>query len=159
LAATKQNGSRRFARLETACRERGMPVTVQRRIIFGALLGRDDHPTVDQLFDDVKDRIPGISRTTVYRTLETLADLGLARRTNHFGAYARFDANMEQHHHLVCILCNRVSDFQHPELSIGALPDVRGSGFVVSDYSIYFEGHCADCRKSARSQRRNSKTI
>jgi Fur family peroxide stress response transcriptional regulator len=154
LTSTKQTQSIDFERLATACRKRGIPVTVQRRVIFGALLGRDDHPTVDQVFDDVKERIPGVSRTTVYRTLETLADLGLARRTNHFGAFVRFDANMEQHHHLVCTLCNKVSDFQHSGLSIGTPPEVRGSGFVVSDVSIYFEGYCATCRRSPRAAKR-----
>jgi Fur family peroxide stress response transcriptional regulator len=109
---------------------------------------------VDQVFDDVKERLPGISRTTVYRTLETLADLGLARRTNHFGAFARFDANMEQHHHLVCTLCNKVSDFQYSGLTIGTPPEVRGSGFVVSDFSIYFEGYCSNCRMSPRAAKR-----
>lgn len=68
-------------RLEALCRERGLPVTVQRRVIFAALLDHDDHPTVDRVFADVKNRIPGVSRTTVYRTLETLADLGTVRRT------------------------------------------------------------------------------
>ncbi len=132
------------------CRERGIPVTVQRRVIFTALLERDDHPTVDQIFDDVKNRIPGLSRTTVYRTLETLADLGLVRRTNHFEACVRFDGNMEQHHHLVCIVCGKVTDFQDPGLTIADLPDVRRSGFVLSDYSIYFEGYCSHCRRTAK---------
>lgn len=136
------------------CRERGIPVTVQRRVIFTALLERDDHPTVDHIFNDVKDRIPGVSRTTVYRTLETLADLGLARRTNHIGAFARFDGYMEHHHHLVCVACGKVIDFQDPRLTLVDLPDVRRSGFAVVDYSIYFEGYCSNCKQNAKSANR-----
>lgn len=137
--------------LDAACRQRGIPVTVQRRAILAALLERHDHPTVDQIYDDVKARIPGVSRTTVYRTLKTLADLGLARRTNHFEAFARFDGNLEQHHHLVCIECGKVSDFKEPALTLAELPDFRRAGFVVHDYSVYFEGLCASCRPSAAS--------
>src|SRR5689334_23565694 len=48
--------------------------------------------------------MPGVSRTTIYRALETLVELGLARRTNHFEASARFDGNTDHHHHLVCRL-------------------------------------------------------
>jgi Fur family peroxide stress response transcriptional regulator len=149
LRASKQLQTSNLKRLENACRERGIPVTVQRRVIFTELLERDDHPTVDQIFDAVKKRIPGVSRTTVYRTLETLADLGLARRTNHFEAFGRFDGNMEQHHHLVCTKCGKLTDFQASGLSIGDLPDVSRSGFALADYSIYFEGRCSDCQRSA----------
>ena len=139
--------------LEAACRRRGIPVTVQRRVIFSALIEREDHPTVDQVFAEVKARIPGVSRTTVYRTLETLANLGLARRTNHFAASARFDGNMEQHHHLVCTLCGKVIDFQDPSLTIANLPDTRRSGFTLLDYSVYFEGFCSDCKRPANAAR------
>ena len=124
-------------------------MTVQRRVIFAALIERDDHPTVDQIFAEVKDRIPGVSRTTVYRTLETLADLGVARRTNHFAASARFDGNIEQHHHLVCTICGKVVDFQEKRLKVSNLPAVSEEGFTVLDYSVYFEGHCSACKSSA----------
>lgn len=138
-----------LARLEAACRDAGIPATVQRRVIFAALVERSDHPTVDQVFADVKDRIPGVSRTTVYRTLETLAALGLARRTNHFAASARFDGNMEQHHHLVCTACGKVVDYQAADLAVVNAPDGRRHGFTVLDYSVYFEGNCSECKTAA----------
>lgn len=143
-----------LSRLEEVCRRKRLPVTVQRRVIFAALLERDDHPTVDQVFAQVKDRIPGVSRTTVYRTLETLASLGLIRRTNHFAASARFDANMDQHHHLVCTACGKVMDFQDTDLKIPNVPALRQNGFTLLDYSIYFEGHCTDCTRSGNSAKR-----
>jgi len=140
-----------WQRLETACRRKKIPVTVQRRVIFSALLACNDHPTADQVFARVKDRVPGLSRTTVYRTLETLASLVLIRRTNHFAASARFDANMEQHHHLVCTACGKVVDFTDASLKIPNLPDARGNGFILVDYSIYFEGLCRDCKRAVNA--------
>ena len=53
----------------------------------------------DPVYDDVKDRIPGVSRTTVYRTLETFVDLGMSRKTSHVAVMARFDGNVERYHH------------------------------------------------------------
>jgi Fur family transcriptional regulator, peroxide stress response regulator len=147
----EQNKKAPLERLETSCRQAGLPVTVQRRVIFSALLERGDHPTVDQIFAQVKDRIPGVSRTTVYRTLETLATLGLVRRTNHFAASARYDGNIEQHHHLVCTACGKVIDFQDSTVTVSNLPDGRRNGFTMIDYSIYFEGFCADCKRSSNS--------
>lgn len=140
-----------YKRLATACRREGIPVTVQRRIIYSALLERDDHPTVEQVFAQVKERIPGVSRTTVYRTLETLANLGLVRRTNHFAASVRFDGNMARHHHLVCMACGNIIDLPDSTTTVANLRDVRRSGFLLRDYSIYFEGFCSDCKPSADS--------
>ena len=64
--------------LEVACRHRGVPLTVQRRLILQALAGRHDHPTADQILQQVRKRLPEVSRTTVYRVPETFVDLGLA---------------------------------------------------------------------------------
>ncbi len=143
--------------LESISRERSLPVTVQRRVVLDALLDRQDHPTVDQLYEDVKERMPGVSRTTIYRALETLVELGLARRTNHFEASARFDGNTEHHHHLVCRRCNRVADIALPNLNKIQLPSLGSTGFEVIDYSIHLEGLCAECQK--RSAKSRSKKL
>ena len=142
--------------LDIACREHGIPVTAQRPVILSVLLEHDDHPTVDQIYNDVRPRIPGVSRTTAYRTLETFADLGLARRTNHFAAFARFDGNMDQHHHLLCNKCGKVSDFKDPPLTLGDLPNFHRVGFVMQDYSVYFEGLCHECKSATDSAKRRN---
>jgi Fur family transcriptional regulator, peroxide stress response regulator len=99
-----------------------------------------------------------VSRTTIYRALETLVELGLARRTNHFEASARFDGNTEHHHHLVCRRCNRVADIALPSLNKIALPSLSSTGFEVIDYSIHLEGLCAACQKlSAKSRSKKNK--
>lgn len=134
-------------RLASISRERNLPVTIQRRVVLDTLLDRDDHPTVDQLFADVKQRMPGVSRTTIYRALETLVDLGLARRTNHFEAAARFDGNTDHHHHLICRRCNHVEDIDHPSLKKFAPPSLGNIVFQVLDYSIHLEGLCGECQK------------
>ena len=67
----------RLAEFEALCRERGLSVTVQRRVIFEVLLGRRDHPTAEQVYDLVIDRIPRVSRATVYRVLDTLVQVGV----------------------------------------------------------------------------------
>ena len=67
--------AQRLQEFEALCRERGSPLTVQRRDILKAILERDDHPSADQIYETVKDRIPGLSRTTVYRVLDTLVEL------------------------------------------------------------------------------------
>lgn len=144
--------------LAAVSRQRSLPVTVQRRVVLESLLDRHDHPTVDQLYEDVKERLPGVSRTTIYRALETLVELGVARRTNHFEASARFDGNTDHQHHLVCRRCNRVTDFDHPSLSEFALPKFDAIAFQVLDYSINLEGLCAECQKEVQESKPKRQT-
>src|SRR5690606_34308177 len=82
---TKRNRIEHFERI---CRERRLPVTVQRRTIFEMILDREDHPTADQVYDQVRRRLPSISRTTVYRILDNLVELGLITKICHPGSAA-----------------------------------------------------------------------
>jgi Fur family peroxide stress response transcriptional regulator len=137
----------RLGQFESLCRERGLPLTVQRREILRALLERDDHPSAEQIYDSVKDRIVGLSRTTVYRALETFVRMGVIRRLHHPGASARFDGKTVRHHHLLCRTCNRVIDVASRGLDNLRLPPRQRHGFVVEDYSVHFIGVCAECRR------------
>jgi Fur family peroxide stress response transcriptional regulator len=148
-AGQKQKKLEQFAQ---RCRQQGLPLTVQRRVMLEALLDRADHPTADQVYDDVKDRIPGLSRTTVYRVLETLVRVGVVRRASHLGAAARFDPNTDHHHHLVCVSCHALTDFDDPALDTLPLPNTHPDAFVITDYSVHVFGTCADCRGRAGEQ-------
>lgn len=137
----------------TAAAERiaaqGIPLTVQRRMVLAAALGRDDHPTADELHAEVAGVVPGIARGTVYRTLDTLVDLGLLVRVHHPGSAARYDARLERHHHLVCEACGAIRDLEDRRLDRLALPDTRKHGFRITDFSVHFRGLCRGCARSA----------
>ena len=68
------------------CKSRGLSITVQRQKVYEALMEDKSHPTVDSVYLAVRKAIPTISRATVYRTLETLADEGLIQRVLHPGS-------------------------------------------------------------------------
>lgn len=144
---SQQTTPSRLEELEAACRRRGLPLTVQRRVVLEALAERTDHPTADQLLVDVRSRLPGVSRTTVYRVLETLVRLGLAVKTCTPGSAVRFDPRTERHHHLVCLQCERVIDLHAPSLDALRLPTLKTVGFEISDYSVHFRGTCPECRR------------
>ena len=136
--------------LEIACRREGLPVTVQRRAILDALAGREDHPTADQILAQVRGRLPNVSRTTVYRVLETLVTLGVARKTASPGGAARFDPRTRRHHHLVCSGCDAIVDVHEPSLDRLKLGASRRAGFAIEDYSVHFSGLCPKCRRKQR---------
>jgi Fur family peroxide stress response transcriptional regulator len=137
----------RLAEFEAECRRRGLAVTVQRRAVFAELAGRRDHPTADQVYDAVRGHVPGLSRTTVYRVLDTLVDAGLARKVHHAGGVVRFDAMTVRHHHLVCEACSRLVDLEDSVVPPLRLPEASETGFRVTDYSVSFTGLCPACAK------------
>jgi len=140
----------KMTRFEGLCKEQGIPLTMQRRIILESLAVRVDHPTADQVFEGVADRLPGLSRTTVYRVLETLVSLGIIHKASHLGSAARYDPNTQRHHHLTCLTCHKVMDLEEGMEVRIPLPRSVGKNFEVVDYSIHFRGHCADCLKQKK---------
>lgn len=143
---TSADKRERIEQFEQACRRRGLPVTTQRRVVFDSILDRKDHPTADQMYEQVKARLPGLSRTTVYRILDTLVELGMITKTCHPGSSARFDPAIQRHHHLVCTHCETIIDIEEKTLDAVAWPDVRATGFEINDFHIHFRGICAECR-------------
>jgi Fur family transcriptional regulator, peroxide stress response regulator len=140
--------NQRIEQFERACRERGWPVTAQRRTILDNILDREDHPTADQVYDQVRKLLPTISRTTVYRILDGFVELGIITKICHPGSAARFDPKIHQHHHLVCLCCNNIIDLEEKRLNKVLWPDVRRYGFEIRDYHIHFRGICAACRRA-----------
>ena len=137
--------SRRIEQFEQACRTQGLPVTTQRRTVLEMILEREDHPTADQVYEQVRTRLPSLSRTSVYRILDTLVRLGIIAKICHPGAATRFDPKIRQHHHLICMHCDKILDLEDQQLDNIPRPNVRGSGFKIHDYHIHFRGLCADC--------------
>jgi Fur family peroxide stress response transcriptional regulator len=145
---SQRRPDQRIAAFEEDCRRRGLALTIQRRAVFEELAERKDHPTADQVYEAVYPRLPGLSRTTVYRVLDTLVEQGFACRVQHAAGVARFDPVTERHHHLVCDRCGRLVDLADSAVPAVRLPDARGTGFRIDDYTISFRGLCKSCRQS-----------
>lgn len=127
------------------CARGGLPLTVQRRAILGALAGRQDHPSAEAVFEATAAALPGVSRATVYRALEAMVGAGCLRRVADPGRAARYDPNVARHHHLVCESCGRIEDLEEPALDHLPLPGPPAECFEVRDYSVYFTGRCQAC--------------
>ena len=139
----------KLAEFEALCRRQGLPLTAQRRAVLRALAGRMDHPTADQLYEEVRQTLPDISRTTVYRVLDALVRVGVVHRVSHPGSAVRFDALTRRHHHLLCVSCGSLADLSSPDLDALSTPDTGPLGFEVQDFSIQFNGLCAACKAAS----------
>ncbi len=131
------------------CKSRGLSITVQRQKVYEVLMEDKSHPTVDSVYMAVRKAIPTISRATVYRTLETLADEGLIQRVLHPGSSARYDGNPEPHNHLVCTLCGKTEDCMDSSLNAIPCPDHSSTGFTISECEITYRGICPECQRKA----------
>jgi Fur family transcriptional regulator, peroxide stress response regulator len=143
----------RLQQFERAHRDSGLPVTMQRAAVFEAVLEREDHPTADEVYAEVKTRLPRLSRMTVYRILNNFVLRGLMNKTCHPGSSARFDPKIHQHHHLVCLDCGGIIDLVEERLNKVVWPDVRRFGFEIEDYHIHFRGRCAACRRAVKKSK------
>ena len=129
-----------------ACISRGVKVTHQRLQIYHELASTEEHPDADTIHRRVRDRIPTISRDTVYRNLKMLAEYGLISVVGMSHERLRFDANMGFHHHFVCVRCGLIRDFcsQHLE-SIDFPAEAEAFGDPMSLH-LEVKGMCKACR-------------
>jgi Fur family peroxide stress response transcriptional regulator len=125
-------------------------LTSQRRVILQELSERKDHPTAEQVYESVRHRLPGLSKATVYRVLETLVQAGAARKVFHPKAVARFDPMTARHHHLICQTCGKLVDIDESMIQDIRLTALDVSGFQVTDYTINFTGVCSGCQKPSK---------
>jgi Fur family peroxide stress response transcriptional regulator len=134
------------ARLESRLREAELRLTPQRFAVLEYLGRAGGHPTADQIATEINRRFPRASRATVYNTLNALRDAGLVREVTHGdAAAARYESNVEPHHHFVCRVCGRLEDV--PPESFAAPEKLRlEGGHEVETYEIVLRGVCGKCK-------------
>lgn len=127
---------------------RGRRLTRQRQLIWDVLTAEPDaHLSADDVVERVRNDLPGINPSTVYRTLDLLVDEGLLLRT-HLGEERGYfePAHDHRHHHIVCEQCGAVAHF-HDE-AVGDLPArvETATGYLVGTGEITLFGICVACR-------------
>jgi Fur family peroxide stress response transcriptional regulator len=141
---------KRLHHLKEVARQRGVKLTHQRLEIFRAIVSTDSHPSADMIFRTVKKRMPTVSLDTVYRTLWMLHDLGLVTTVGPERESVRFDANLGQHHHYVCVSCGLVRDFESHELNALRIPvGVSALGTIVNT-QVEVRGLCVSCQSKQK---------
>ncbi len=124
----------------------GVRRTPQRYFVLEHLLTRPDHATVEELWQALNKRHARASKATVYNTLHALVEAGLVREFTLDGKAARYDANLDRHHHFVCDRCGAVEDVDWFE--IPAVPGTEAGSRSIRTYELVLRGECARCRKN-----------
>lgn len=131
------------------CRQSGIKLTHQRLEIYREVVRSPEHPAVETVFRGVRERMPTVSLDTVYRTLRMFEGRGLIRTIGHTRDRARYDANMEQHHHFVCRSCGSLRDFYETTYDHLEAPGaIRDFGSIETTH-VELRGLCHDCAERA----------
>ena len=125
--------------------------TRQRKLVLDAVHARCDHPTAEDIYNDVHAQDGKISRGTVYRNLNLLEETGAISAVKTPGA-VRFDGRTDAHNHVTCRICGAVMDAPLPYD-----PDIdkqvaAETGFQVDAHATMFEGICPACQAKLAAQ-------
>ena len=139
------------------CAEHGIAVTHQRQVLFETMQRMHGHPSPEEVYASVKERIPSISLATVYKNIHLFVESGVLRELSIHHGTIRVEMNKRPHHHVVCSVCKRVSDVDDEELGMGVDLDehIAGAdhrlpnGFLVERLSVDVIGVCPDCQTNA----------
>ena len=120
--------------------------TVQRRVVLETVQQLNNHPTAEEVFEEARKRVEGMSLRTVYRNLNLLAERGEIRKVRSPSGADRDDFTLSPNHHIRCRACGRVSDVDMPAAERFTDRILDAGGYLVEGYDIVFTGLCPDCQ-------------
>ncbi|MBU1880571.1 transcriptional repressor [bacterium] len=134
-------------------RRTGLKITRERKEILREVFTSHRHFDADELFLRLKGRGAGVSRATVYRTLALLVSSHLVRKMELGDGRATYEHVLghPHHDHLICIQCNRILEFHHPEIEELQQKVCEEFDFKMKSHSQQIYGVCKECRKKQSS--------
>jgi len=130
-------------------RGHGLRMTPQRRAIGAEIMSTEGHISPTEVARRVRERVPGVNPSTIYRTLDLLEGLGVLTHA-HLESGAEYHRSAEgEHVHLVCSRCGSEDSLSMSEAEELKLLVARHSGFVPDLTHFAISGLCAGCAARA----------
>jgi Fe2+ or Zn2+ uptake regulation protein len=137
--------------LREALERGGWRFTRQRAAVFQYLCSVKSHPTVEEVYEAIRPKIPHISLATVYNALDALVDCDLANKLTSSDGPARYDCHAEAHYHFRCLKSGKVCDLPTPfdpelidKLDPKLVDGLKQRGFRVTGYRLEVLGEFVD---------------
>lgn len=121
-------------------------ITSQKKIILDYLQNVKTHPSAEEVYLEVRKKLPRISQGTVYRILSNLREKDKAQIIPVKGI-AHFDGDISSHAHFICQKCNKIFDIFCVCSKCSILKNKKTKVGKIKNYEIYFYGNCEYCRK------------
>ena len=104
------------------------------------------HPTADDIYRALEPNFPSMSVATVYNNLKMFIEAGMVRELTYGDNSSRFDANVSDHHHIICEKCGKIEDFSYPSLKDVEVQAEKCTGFEVKGLRMELYGLCKSCK-------------
>jgi Fur family peroxide stress response transcriptional regulator len=129
-------------------RQRQFRITPQRIAILKAFLNTDRHPSIDQVYEQVKAHFPTTSLATVYKTVNLLKEIGEILEIGFVGGCSRYDGNKPYPHpHLICTRCSTIIDPVVTSLDQITDEVAKTTGYQILSQQVKLFGVCPSCQK------------
>lgn len=127
--------------------ENGHNITNQRKRIAASFFELSGHHSLEEFYQHIGRKYPGIGQTTVYRTLKLLCDAGLATGIQFSDNITRYEVARPQlhHDHLVCLNCGKVVEICDSRIESLQKQIAEDNGFILTAHSHNLYGYCSDC--------------
>ncbi|MEZ3549919.1 MAG: transcriptional repressor [Muribaculaceae bacterium] len=123
----------------------GIRPSLQRIAVLSIVMNGKRHPSADEVFSEMAEMYPSLSRTTVYNALHSLTNAGLIKELEIESGCMRYDfARQPEHAHFKCRDCGKIFDMAIPD----GLRESLSDGFAADSVELSFKGLCPDCKKS-----------
>lgn len=128
-------------------------LTPQREAIVRVLMeSAHQHLSADEVYWQVKQRIPEVGLATVYRMLELLEELEIVSRLDSGDGRSRYEMRSPEqkhyHHHLICLKCGLITEFADDGLEALEQSVASRHDFEVTDHCLRLYGYCAACSRA-----------
>jgi len=125
----------------------GLRVTNQRLLVLQVIQQGQGHLDADEIYRRAREKNPHLSLSTVYRTLQTFKKLGLIEELHFDEGHHHYEKRSTQHHHLVCLGCGRIVEFQYPSANLIRKNVREARDFEITSSEIRMTGYCPKCRR------------
>ena len=120
-------------------------LTKQREAVLRVIRQSDEHLTANEVFEDARRLLPGISFATVYNSLHYLKNTGYIAEINFGNGASRFDALTSRHDHAICTKCGKLVDMEI-ELPLEVVNfAAEFSRFKIESIELTLRGLCPKC--------------
>ena len=129
------------ADIESKCKQKGVKLTDQRKLIAKVMSESESHPDVDELHKKVSKQDSKISIATVYRTVKLFEEAGIVAKHDFKGGKARYEQAPEEHHdHLIDINSGEIIEFVNEEIEKLQKQVAEKLGYKLVDHRLELYG-------------------
>ncbi len=129
----------------------GLRITNQRALILEVIRHGQGHLDAEEVYRRAQKKQPRLSLSTVYRTLQAFKKLGLIEELHFDEEHHHYEIKPNtEHHHLACLDCGRVVEFQYPLARLIKRNVTEVKDCEIVDTELRMTGYCSKCRQKKR---------